>query len=121
MLDCECGGRFVRVRRRLWQRPFYKAVYRCRDCGNLSAKKRPRAERHPYSACPRCGTTVLKVRHKRDHIDSMKRGPMNWIRRVFGAELHHCEFCRLQFYDFRKVAARDAEKNRQAFARSVNA
>jgi hypothetical protein len=56
----------------------------------------------------------LKVRRRRDQIDSMETGIPNWVRRILGAELHHCEFCRLQFYDFRKVEGKEDRSKGEA-------
>lgn len=62
------------------------------------------------SLCPRCGTSRLRVLRKRDPVDTMSTSLVSTLQRIMGAELHHCEFCRLQFYDFRKVAAKSKEK-----------
>jgi hypothetical protein len=64
------------------------------------------------SLCPHCGTARLRVLRKRDPVDSMSTSLVSILQGWFGAELHHCEFCRLQFYDFRKVVPK--EKNSPA-------
>jgi hypothetical protein len=41
----------------------------------------------------------------RDKIDSMLKGPINFIQFLWGADLYHCRYCRVQFYDIRKPVA----------------
>jgi len=36
----------------------------------------------------------------------MFHGPLNTFERLSGGKLHHCCFCRIQFYDRRKLAPR---------------
>jgi hypothetical protein len=31
----------------------------------------------------------------------MHSGPINLVQRALGADLYHCRYCRLQFYDLR--------------------
>ena len=62
------------------------------------------------SLCPRCGTPRLRVLRKRDGVDEMSSSLISFLQRFLGAELHHCEFCRLQFYDFRKVSANNGKR-----------
>ena len=104
MLVCECGGHAIRVRRSFWQKFWYRSVYRCEDCGKLVARKAAQPMFSAWSTCPRCGTRELRIRRKRDHVDSMSNGIFNRLQGLVGAPLHHCEFCRFQFYDFRPVA-----------------
>ncbi len=101
---CECGGRAVRIRRSFWQKLKYQAVYRCKDCARLMGGKASQPMFSGWSVCPRCGTRELRVRRKRDNVDSMSHGLLSRLEGLLGAALHHCEFCRLQFYDFRPVA-----------------
>ena len=37
-----------------------------------------------------------------DHIDPMYKNPLSYLQKWFGARVHWCPFCRLQFYDLRK-------------------
>ena len=103
---CQCGGRLVRVRRRLWQRLVYSAVYRCTGCGQVAVKRPSSTVFSRQSLCPKCGTPKLRILRKPDAVDTMSSSPLSWIQKLLGAKLHHCEGCRLQFYDFRKVAER---------------
>jgi hypothetical protein len=41
-----------------------------------------------------------------DKIDPMVSGILNRLEKLAGGTLHHCCFCRLQFYDRRKMAPR---------------
>lgn len=100
----------MRVRRRWWQRMLYAAVYRCKDCGELRVRRGSSLFFSRKSLCPRCGTSRLRVLRKRDPVDTMSKSLLSQLQRLLGGELHHCEFCRLQFYDFRKVAAENPEK-----------
>lgn len=104
---CECGGKLVRVRRRFWQRLLYAGVFRCKKCGEAKVRRNPSMLFSRVSLCPRCGTGKLRLLRKRDPVDTMSSSPISLLQRFLGAELHHCEFCRLQFYDFRKIAGRN--------------
>jgi DNA replicative helicase MCM subunit Mcm2 (Cdc46/Mcm family) len=95
----------------MWQRFVYAAVYRCVDCGQKQARRRSTFTFSRVSLCPRCGTEKLRVRRKRDQIDKMSTSMVSRVQHILGGELHHCEFCRLQFYDFRKVAADNHRKS----------
>jgi len=53
------------------------------------------------TCCPRCGNTDLRQLQERDGIDEMYSNPLSRLQRFFGAPLYWCQFCRLQFYDFR--------------------
>lgn len=106
---CECGGKLVRVRRRFWQRLFYAAVYRCSDCKSTRTRRTPALLFSRSSVCPRCGTGRLKVLRKRDPVDTMSTSIVSGLQKMLGAELHHCEFCRLQFYDFRRVTSKKVD------------
>jgi uncharacterized protein with PIN domain len=108
--SCECGGKLVRVRRRPWQRLLYSAVYRCGDCGEVRVRRSTPTLFSTKSRCPRCGTPRLRVLRKRDGVDEMSSSFWSFLQRIFGAELHHCEYCRLQFYDFRGVAPKETKK-----------
>lgn len=101
----------MRVRRRFWQRLLYTEVYRCVQCSQSRGRRNPSFVFSRKSLCPRCGTRNLRVRRRLDPIDTLSRSFLSTIQRVFGAELHHCEACRLQFYDFRKVAEPPQTKN----------
>jgi hypothetical protein len=42
----------------------------------------------------------------RDRIDPLETGFLNFIEHLLGGGLYHCKFCRLQFYDRRKLPER---------------
>jgi hypothetical protein len=106
MAHCRsCGGKLRRVHRTITERIFLMAVFECPQCKEV--RKVPR--RFTYhlgkrARCPKCGTYRLRALAHRDHIDSMQRGLLNWLSRMFGGRLYHCRYCRLQFYDRRKLA-----------------
>ena len=54
------------------------------------------------SRCPRCGSFRVEKLRGVDHIDPMYKNPLSYLQKFFGAGLHWCPFCRLQFYDLRK-------------------
>lgn len=54
-----------------------------------------------HSCCPKCGNVDLKILNERDGVDEMSSNPLSFIQRFLGAPLHWCQFCRLQFYDYR--------------------
>ena len=54
------------------------------------------------TCCPRCGNHGSKRLQERDGIDEMYSNPISRIQRFLGAPLYWCQFCRLQFYDFRR-------------------
>ena len=96
----------LRVQRKFVERFAYQAIFRCRECGKR------RTERQWYlfllgglSTCPQCGTHKLKRLTSIDRIDSMYSTPFSYLQKYFGANLHHCGYCRLQFYDYRKREA----------------
>ena len=62
-----------------------------------------------YPRCPLCGTYRLTRLAERDHIDPMYKGPFNLAQRIFGADLYHCRYCRIQFYDRREPIAPEAK------------
>jgi hypothetical protein len=55
--------------------------------------------------CPHCGTHRLRRLTIPDRIDRLQRGPFRLALRLAGAALYHCRVCRLQFHDWRKMAA----------------
>ena len=56
-----------------------------------------------HSLCPMCGTSQLRLRRTVDRIDTLSSSVLSRMKKMLGAELHHCEFCRFQFYDFKKI------------------
>ena len=103
-----CGGSGLkRVHRTFLERFSYMAIYECRDCEHEELISRRHAFHFgKYVRCPRCGTSRVTKLQGRDTIDRMISGPLNTVKRLSGGKLHHCCFCRIQFYDRRKLAPR---------------
>ncbi|MGH9722619.1 MAG: hypothetical protein ACRD8O_20605 [Bryobacteraceae bacterium] len=100
-----CGGRLRRIRRTFKQKFLFSAVYECVKCADR------KLEDQWYffllgkvSRCPRCGTHRVQKLRGLDKIDRMYRNPLSFFQKYFGAPIHWCPFCRLQFYDLRKRA-----------------
>jgi hypothetical protein len=55
------------------------------------------------SRCPLCGGFRLKKLGKVDDIDPMYKNPISYFQKWFGASIHWCTACRLQFYDVRAM------------------
>ena len=107
MHNCaKCGQPVWRVRRSIWQRIRYAAIYKCRAC--QAEERTPRAYQHhfgPYVRCPRCGTVKVSRLQHRDKIDRMHWGLLPLIELIVsGGQLFHCRFCRRQFYDRRELS-----------------
>ncbi|HLH19612.1 MAG TPA: hypothetical protein VKX45_20485 [Bryobacteraceae bacterium] len=103
-----CGStRLKRVHRTLWERFSYLAIYECRECENEEfAPRQFTFHLGEFARCPRCGTTRVTKLRGPDKIDPMAPGLLNRVEKMAGGVLHHCCFCRLQFYDRRKLAPR---------------
>ncbi|HEY7116878.1 MAG TPA: hypothetical protein VH475_09845 [Tepidisphaeraceae bacterium] len=56
--------------------------------------------------CPKCGTLRVSKLRGPDKIDKMASGLLNTLEKLAGGTLHHCCFCRVQFYDRRAMAPR---------------
>ena len=99
-----CGGKLRRVHRTFWERFRYLAIYACRKCD----RRIPAPRSHTFHfggacRCPKCGTFRVVKLKTRDKIDPMYGGPLNWLERLSGGTLHHCCYCRVQFYDRRPL------------------
>lgn len=111
----KCGGRLRRVHRTLLERFRFLAIYACRDC-HLEEPMPRHFQLHLGVAarCPKCGTFRIVRLKEPDHIDPMHTGFLNMLERMVGGRLYHCRFCRIQFFDRRRlaseVAAADAEE-----------
>jgi len=93
-----------RVHRTVVERIGYMALYQCRQCQDEHAVPR-RWKYHlgPGARCPLCGThrvTKLKVP---DKIDPKHGGFLNFLEHLANGKLYHCCFCRIQFYDRRRM------------------
>jgi hypothetical protein len=81
-------------------------MYECLQCH----KRKPEPRWYAlylgdFPRCPRCGTYRLTRMAERDKIDPMKKGLVNYLQYAWGADLYHCRYCRVQFYDVRKPVA----------------
>jgi len=103
-----CGsGRLKRVHRTFFERFSYLAIYECRECENEEFIPRQYTYHLGENArCPRCGTLRVTKLRAPDKIDPMIPGLLNRVEKMAGGTLHHCCFCRIQFYDRRKMAPR---------------
>jgi hypothetical protein len=104
MICPACGEARMRRRRRgFLERFVHAAVYFCPVCSHEAPVSQvavyPGISRQ--ARCPRCSNARLKQLDKRDHIEKLYRNPISRIQQWFGAPLLYCQFCRLQFYDFR--------------------
>jgi hypothetical protein len=107
MVKCEkCGGHVRRVHRTFFERFTYMAIYECRDCDREQAYAR-RYTYHfgPNCRCPQCGTLRVTRLKAPDKIDRRQTGFLNYLEKLAGGRLHHCRFCRVQFYDRRMLAS----------------
>jgi DNA-directed RNA polymerase subunit RPC12/RpoP len=105
----QCGGKLRRIHRSFLERFSYLAIYKCRQCEQEQCvPRRYRYHFGPEVRCPECGTFRLSRLKQPDKIDRMQRGPWNYAERLGGGKLYHCKFCRLQFYDRRRLAAEPA-------------
>jgi hypothetical protein len=94
------------------------AMYECRQCHTRKPEPRWYAlYLGDYPRCPRCGTYRLTRLSSRDKIDKMQSGLLNYLQLWWGADLYHCRYCRVQFYDVRKPVA--PEKAATPEARTV--
>lgn len=81
------------------------AIYECKACSvEEFVPRRFRLHLGGNARCPKCGTYRIVRLKAPDRIDPMHSGLFNLLERVFGGRLHHCRFCRIQFYDRRRMA-----------------
>jgi hypothetical protein len=109
-----------RVHRTLMERFSYLAIYSCKECN--AEDNLPRAHqmhRGKSARCPKCGTFRIKQLKEPDQIDPMHTGVLNILEKMVGGKLFHCRFCRIQFWDRRRLqsevlraeaAAKEAEE-----------
>ena len=107
MVKCgQCGGKLRRVHRTFFERFNYMAIYECTKCEREeSVPRRFRYHLGPACRCPVCGTYRVVRLKERDRIDGLHTGFLNLLERLVGGRLHHCRWCRMQFYDRRKLAS----------------
>ena len=97
-----------RVHRTFFERFSYMAIYECRDCD--AEKLYPRRYTYhfgPHCRCPHCGTFRVTRLKSPDKIDRRHTGFLNFLEKQLGGRLHHCRYCRIQFYDRRALASED--------------
>jgi hypothetical protein len=101
----QCGGRLRRVHRTFWERFRYMAIFECKDCEHEEVVPR-RYLYHfgPPCRCPKCGTLRVVRLKERDRIDPLNHGFLNLMERLAGGKLFHCRYCRIQFFDRRKLS-----------------
>jgi hypothetical protein len=90
------------------------AIYECRDCD--AGKFYPRRYTYhfgPHCRCPHCGTFRVTRLKAPDKIDRLHTGFLNFLERQLGGRLHHCRYCRIQFYDRRVLASEDTNGTTQ--------
>src|SRR5690348_8762741 len=102
----QCGGRLRRVHRTFFERFSYMAIYECRECKREEfVPRRYRLHFGNTCRCPQCGTyRVIRLKQP-DKIDRRHGGFLNFLERLVGGKLHHCRYCRIQFYDRRPLAS----------------
>ncbi|MGA2737350.1 MAG: hypothetical protein ABSG65_07845 [Bryobacteraceae bacterium] len=123
MLHCPtCQGSLRRVHRSFHEKLLYAAMYECGKCRTRKPEPRWYAlYLGDYPRCPRCGTYRLTRLATRDKIDRMHRGLVNFAQYAWGADLYHCRYCRIQFYDVRKPVAPESREKAAADAPVVTA
>jgi hypothetical protein len=106
MLKCgQCGVKMRRVHRTFFERFNYMAIYACPQCNCQEVMpRRFRYHLGPACRCPICGTYRVVRLKARDRIDGLHGGVLNLLERLAGGRLYHCRWCRMQFYDRRKLA-----------------
>lgn len=100
-----------RRRRGFFERFVHAAVYFCPVCRHEA----PISQVAVYpvfstkARCPRCSNAKLKKLEKPDRIEKFYRNPISRVQRFLGAPLLYCQYCRLQFYDFRPREPKDSD------------
>jgi hypothetical protein len=101
----QCGERLKRVHRTFFERFSYMAIYECPKCKNEKfVSRRYRYHLGPSCRCPECGTYRVVRLKQPDKIDRKHGGFLNLLERIAGGgRLFHCRWCRLQFFDRRRL------------------
>ena len=102
----KCGERMKRIHRTFFERFSFMAIYECRKCvREESVPRRYRYHLGPSCRCPMCGTYRVVRLKQPDQIDRKHKGFLNFLERLAGkGRLFHCRWCRLQFFDRRRLA-----------------
>jgi rubrerythrin len=97
------------------ERLSYMGIFECPQCKEtMRVPRRYTYRRGPEARCPLCGTYRLRLLAERDHIDRMYTGIMNVLQRITGGRIYHCRYCRVQFYDRRRLAPESVTKATRA-------
>jgi DNA-directed RNA polymerase subunit RPC12/RpoP len=100
----QCGGSLRRVHRTFWERFRYLAIYECKGCEReVLIPRRYTYHFGDVCRCPKCGTYRIVKLKSPDKIDPMWGGLLNLLERLAGGNLHHCCYCRVQFFDRRPM------------------
>lgn len=87
------------------------AIYSCRECKHEEFISRHyRYHFGPHARCPNCGTYRIVRLRARDKIDPMYTGFLNLFERMAGGALFHCRYCRVQFFDRRRLASEEPSR-----------
>jgi DNA-directed RNA polymerase subunit RPC12/RpoP len=93
-----------RVHRTLMERLNYLAIYECKQChAEDNLPRTLQLHRGKSARCPKCGTYRLVRLKEPDRIDPMQTGVLNMVERIAGGKLFHCRYCRIQFFDRRRL------------------
>ncbi len=106
-----CGAHLRRVHRTFLERFSYMAIYECKTCSvEEFVPRRFRLHFGAKARCPKCGTFRIVRLKAPDRIDPMFSGLFNLLEKLSGGRLHHCRYCRIQFYDRRRLATDAADE-----------
>jgi DNA-directed RNA polymerase subunit RPC12/RpoP len=111
------------VHRTLLERLSYYAIYECRECKAQDFLDREhRLHLGKEARCPKCGTYRVVRLGEPDRIDPMYFSLLNVMEHLAGGRLHHCRYCRIQFWDRRRLAVQEpaAETAQEAEAEASN-
>lgn len=101
----QCGAKLRRVHRTFVERFNYMAIYECQKCEREEyVPRRFRFHLGPACRCPVCGSFRVSRLKSPDRIDRFHGGFLNLVERIAsGGQLVHCRWCRIQFYDRRRL------------------
>ena len=106
----QCGAYTKKVRRTPWERLICGSAYQCQECKrryrfmNLRWSATFRFIFSRYTVCVKCGRPDVHGFHRRDPIVDRSWHPLSLIQQVVFAPRRHCPYCRLQYFDVRRVA-----------------
>ena len=102
-----CGQNLHRIRRTFFQRISYAEVTTCLACGERVYRIHPSVSSvlhfvfSRYTRCVECGNYNVRRLAERDRVDRMSKSAFSWWFRLTRGQLHKCDACRLQYYDWR--------------------